>query len=987
MRFTLVRLGIAALMIGTLAGCSGGGGGGGGGTPPVVTPPPPTAAAPSVQVPPGTPVNVAAFTPQQFAALTPVVPEVVVSIASAPQVSFSVTNGAGGPPITGLGSQSKSGTATVASFPNLKFALAKLIPETKSALAGRTLITPSRWVSYIVTTVPSTTTAATATRPTTDNTGTLVDHGNGTYTYTFFRDVTTVAAQVAAMTLTGNNVAADLDDLTFEGNAVHRVSIEISGNAPGTGSNTPTGATTTPGIPITKPANKLFDFVPARVSATSNGAVTAADPSREIVDTQKCNDCHQNLGGFPGASAANVDAEFHGGNRNSTQYCIVCHTDQRKYGRAEATVIPGINGNYDATPDPATPGHLLGNGTYKINGLGVGNLKTHIHKIHMSAGLTKIGYNFGDIAYETACKFPQDVRNCTKCHDGSATSTVQPPNAQGDNWMNVPNRAACGACHDGINFITGTGATLEDKAADVAAFNPVGTTKTGHGGGPQADDAACGFCHAPADINTFHIPVTPPNPANALLPTDVRLAGSPNANTNAASIASNTNRLPVGATKVTYEISSVSLNATRNPVMVFRLLLQNGTAAAAPATFTPFNPALPVGTQEMLPNFMGAPSVYFVYAVPQDGITAPADFNASASSYLRSLWNHTAAGAAAGTLAGPDATTGFYTATITGSTIPANAVMLTGGLGYSYNVTSSLPLTQTNVAGFPTAASTVAGLNPNMPNRTGGLIVIAPNVQKVATGVTGRRAIVDDALCNKCHQELGTFTEDAFHAGQRNDGTTCAWCHNPNRASSGWSADSTSFVHAIHAAAKRTVPFNWHAVSATDGFFTIGYPGILKKCVTCHLPGTFDFSAAGSAIPGTGNNRQVRTVLTGTLVSPSAGDFAFAPATLAPRNVNFGAGFAVDNNGAPTAASTTVANSTNLVTSPIATVCFACHDDALSIAHMQVTGNGTIYAARGTPAAPGVPATGALAKTELCMLCHSSNNISGVGINTVHALP
>lgn len=62
--------------------------------------------------------------------------------------------------------------------------------------------------------------------------------------------------------------------------------------------------------------------------------------------------------------------------------------------------------------------------------------------------------------------------------------------------------------------------------------------------------------------------------------------------------------------------------------------------------------------------------------------------------------------------------------------------------------------------------------------------------------------LFDDAKCNNCHQELGTFTEDAFHAGQRNDGTSCSWCHTPNRASSGWSADSASFVHSIHAGAE-----------------------------------------------------------------------------------------------------------------------------------------------------------------------------------------
>ena len=88
------------------------------------------------------------------------------------------------------------------------------------------------------------------------------------------------------------------------------------------------------------------------------------------------------------------------------------------------------------------------------------------------------------------------------------------------------------------------------------------------------------------------------------------------------------------------------------------------------------------------------------------------------------------------------------------------------------------------------------------------------------------------------------FTAEAFHAGQRNDGTTCAWCHTPNRTSSGWSADSAYFVHAIHAGDKREKPFTWHASAVGKSFADIGYPGILSKCETCHLPGTYDFSAA-----------------------------------------------------------------------------------------------------------------------------------------------
>ncbi len=93
-----------------------------------------------------------------------------------------------GVPVTGLGNTSKSSTATVAGLTNLSFSLAKLVSGTDGS--------PSNWVSYIVTSVPTTTAAAAPSRPSTDNTGTLVDHGDSTYTYTFYRDITPIKSQV-----------------------------------------------------------------------------------------------------------------------------------------------------------------------------------------------------------------------------------------------------------------------------------------------------------------------------------------------------------------------------------------------------------------------------------------------------------------------------------------------------------------------------------------------------------------------------------------------------------------------------------------------------------------------------------------------------------------------------------------------------------------------------------------------------------------------
>jgi OmcA/MtrC family decaheme c-type cytochrome len=865
-----------------------------------------------------------------WAALAPKATVTSVTIAGKPVVNFTVTD-AEGHPVVGLDNTTQSSTATLPGYPNLAFSLAKLVPGTDGS--------PSKWISYIVTTVPTknaTTGAVTPsapTRPGTDNTGTLTSHGDGTYTYEFYRDVTQIKAQVDGMTVSGSNNKADLDDLSYAPNLVHRLTIQISGNAPGTGNNNPSGTASSsypPAVVMSHPLDVIYDFIPA------TGQVVT-DSGRDIVATAKCEECHRKLGGIAGDDPESSAAGFHGGARNDTQYCVVCHTVQRKYGQTEATINPTTLTFTSSKVDV-------------VDGRSVYALPNWVHKIHMGSHLAKQNYQSDIPLNETL--FPQDLRNCTKCHDGSATSTAQ--TKQGDNWKNVPNRLACGGCHDGINFATGMGITIADAQAQRSAANFNGnytptTSFNGfaHGGQSQADDSQCATCHTPGNIDIVHTPVTPPNPASALA-----VVGG-NANTNAAWIASNTSRLPKDAIKVSYEIQSVSRNASKRPVMVFRWL-QNGSPVAINdfATAT-VNPA--TGNKEMWDGFMGSPSAQFVYAVPEDGIAKPADFNASASGYLRKIWDGTASGTGAGTLTGPDGN-GYYTVTLTGVTIPDNAVMLTGGMGYSYNVTSTLPLTQTNLADYP-VSNPVAG----QTNKAGGLIVIAPNQQKVATGYAARRPIVEDARCNKCHQELGTFTEDAFHAGQRNDGTTCAWCHNPNRTSSGWSADSTSYVHAIHAGAKRSVPFNWHAGSPTEGFFDVKFPGVLKECETCHLPGTYDFgaTASASALP----NRLYRTVATGTLSSASASAFTFSP-YITP-DFNYGSGFSVTGAGVPTDAA-----ASTLVTSPIATQCFACHDSDVARAHMQSIGGASIYTPRST----------ALATTETCMVCHATGRIADIKV-------
>jgi len=357
--------------------------------------------------------------------------------------------------------------------------------------------------------------------------------------------------------------------------------------------------------------------------------------------------------------------------------------------------------------------------------------------------------------------------------------------------------------------------------------------------------------------------------------------------------------------------------------------------------------------------------VYFAFAVPQDGNLTPTDFNASVSGYIRSIWNGTAAGSGAGTLTGPDAN-GYYTIRLTGVQIPASATMLTGGVGYTYSLASTPPLVQTNLGDYP--------WTPNVPadgKAQGGLSVPAPNVWKVATGYTGRRSIVDTAKCNACHGALGVTP--TFHAGQRNDGPTCSFCHNPNKTSAGWAAGSKYFIHAIHGGRQRTVPFTWHAATIGSGYDEVEFPGTLNTCTTCHVANTFDFTNATNlaALP----NQELSTVATGKYDSNPLNNstyYTISPYVIADGVTDYGVGFSY--NAATNV--TTQAAGTTLVLSQITGACAACHDSSPAIDHMKANG-GQFYSPRSTVLAPNAP-------QEQCLICHGPGRVAAIGVVHQH---
>ena len=858
--------------------------------------------------------NVAALTPTLWADAKLTGTVTGVTIASPPVVSFKVTDAVGNP-VVGLGATSKNATATLAGYTNLAFSIAKLVPGTNGS--------PSKWVSYIVTTAPTyksatdkTIVPAAPTRPSTDNTGTLVDNGDGSYKYTFYRDITKIKADVAAMTVTAPNVLADLGDLTYDPSLTHRVTVAISGNALGTGSNTADGVTLVTGVAMKNPVNAIYDFIPA-----TGKPVAATDAQREIVKMSACLECHSKFA-------------VHGGGRQDPRYCVVCHTDQRKYGRTEAvTTATGYSGSI-----------------YVIGGRSVFDLPTFIHKIHMGEELMKTGYNAGGVLFNEVT-YPQDQRNCVKCHDGSATAVNK--TAQGDNWKNVPNIAACGACHDGINFATGGGMALNGSYA-------------GHVGGAKADDKLCATCHDAVSIATVnHVAVLPPN-SNSIYANPT----TGNNNTNASSIASVKSNLPAGASQVTWDLKSVTLNASAQPVFTFRFLKDG-----APVVFNTYSAT---GKTELMDNFVGGPSAYLAFAVPQDGITSPSDWNATVSTYVKNVWRGTGknddgtsmSATAAGTLAF-DATSGYYTLTLTGVKIPTTAKMMIGGIGYTYALLTTQPLTQTNVTGYAYNSTT----------KIGGLSVPAPNVTKLVSGTlptgftaaTARRAIVENARCNSCHQALGVFTAKTFHAGQRNDAATCTFCHNVNRVNSGWGVNIKEAVHSIHAAGKRVNKFSWEA-SAGDMYWKVGYPGVLNNCEQCHVPGSYDFSNAtnAAAVP----NLLWTTVATGTVPSPVnvvvTGTETIPGTYWSPfvtAGAAYGSGFAT-NFGLTSTTPYTDAAATTLVSSPITSACASCHDTPTAIAHMK--GNaGHFYDSR-------TVVGNVTANPEACLICHGTGKVADI---------
>lgn len=559
------------------------------------------------------------------------------------------------------------------------------------------------------------------------------------------------------------------------------------------------------------------------------------------------------------------------------------------------------------------------NVTMKLMGRALADFPNMVHKVHYGHKLFYQGYNQFGVNYNHIT-YPQPVANCVKCHDGSATA--KNPTPQGDNWKAMPSRLACGACHDGINFATGNGTTIK------------GGTE-GHVGRAQADDSRCVLCHSAATTPIDHVTVDPTGangrggyPLNTAL--DTPTPGYPSGQGPSIPLASQLN-LPAGVYRMDYELKSATV-ANGTATVIYRVLKDG-----SPVTFN--------ATGQLITGVNGSPNIQLYWAAPADGITTPVDWNGSSTSFTYAELRDALKG---GAQTGPDAQ-GFYTATFP-VTIPAGARHVTAVMSTNYN-------------GF---------VQLNHPAYPQGIRLREPKfLMKVVDGYTARRAVVNADKCNACHGQLGV--EPSFHSGARNNGEGCALCHTPNQATGhvgpnyayggGWSVSSKNMVHAIHAAHMRNEAFTYEATAQNpDGFAEVTYPGILRNCEQCHVAGAYDFSASANAaaVP----NLLWTTEARGNMTNPQAPDTTPQPSIgLAPWIDILGRG-QVDY------------RTDNLVSSPIASSCFGCHDSRAALGHMQQNG-GKLYANASDVTVGGLRANGFI-NTEACMVCHGPGKIAAI---------
>ena len=641
---------------------------------------------------------------------------------------------------------------------NMSFAIAKLVPGTSG--------NPDQWENYIYRTESTANppnnigsngggpVLASAQQPTTDaKVSTQLEYNAEGY-YTY-----TFSTDITDATTRTNGLKGDLTQVTYEPTRTHRIAIQLS---------------YTNGAGETVRANPYFDFT---IDASGN-AVAVTDPgkTRVMTDVTSCNSCHNKLA-------------LHGGGRVDTQFCVMCH---------------------NANNTDANSGHVL-------------DMRTMAHKIHAGKRIAAKGEDYAIWGYASRkadyaeVGFPQDLRNCTKCHTSANANTPQ-----GDNWKNKPSKEACLTCHQ-------PGTSLAPTT--WYAIHITGTAVNSLMGSPAnaaaASNSYCINCHSAA---------------SNWGPEQVHWNQNEK---NAAKYKMNIDSVTYDATNRKATISYYLSDPT-NSNAVYDLVVGCASPTSCSNTTKFGNLRFVLGYQ----NLAGQP-------------TTTSEF---------SSYNNGGSGVNNFAYRGTNNGSNRYTLELT---VPADtATMIAAGtarvVSYGQVIEQELNVI-TRVAKTNPVADNCVNKGATSPNCNLNVSVQHTLKEVALSGtLTPRREIVSNDKCNACHSLLGTASAsniltNAFHGGARDIVEACVICHDSSRISSSVMADGNGFnesfqfkrlVHGIHGGTKRTFPYTRGNTVVGNGFAKDGtplsggpamtpgtvnftsevvFPGHLWDCNTCHV--------------------------------------------------------------------------------------------------------------------------------------------------------
>jgi OmcA/MtrC family decaheme c-type cytochrome len=684
-----------------------------------------------------------------------------ITVNSPPVVSFTVKDSAG-KPVTGLKLSDPADTSACGGS-NVTFAIAKYDGDNWQNLISRQRFDTSTSGQQAVvegTTDPTPATTASA------GVGTL-DEVNGVYTYHFATDVSAPVLMANAVGYASLGRVANNGNLAVkDGHTVHRVALQLCFVDP-----------------VTHATEKVNPYMDFTLGADGKG-VPFKDlqgnlkPAIQVVDRASCNECHQNFA-LHNKDLGNDPTRADFGIYTDPQVCVMCH-------------------------NPGSSDYQTGNAI---------DFKLMVHKFHMGKRLTK-AYTVGTTTAANLL-YPQDQRNCVKCHDASENAAHR--TSHGSNWIAKPSKNACFACHDDYKDAGSKWQTFHAQYANLA-----GMTVT------QPDlipDHICQSCH--------------------------------NALGGVAQTSAKEHEVQEWVRGENYEFKIWGVTKTSNNTLTVEYSVRN------PKTGTDYDIMDPAyqytivntaGTTTTRTFRFGALNMLFGWNTTDyanDGAIGRA-------------WNSscTIAPTASPTC---DATTGLPKAGTAGALTrgqpPAINVMFDPtvqrvGTSNRFRLTSTaLPVDKAT----GTVAVAFQGRVSEKKDANTSWSIPVKNVVSyfaMSGSVVERRQVVSAAKCNACHGRNLAFTNVTTfkpglggHGGSRTDPEVCVICHNGNNPLNGTvvsegqvtqyaeSADFKRMIHMMHIEQGGNYPV-WPKELLTTGSAAGKYAG-LKRCDVCHVNGSY----------------------------------------------------------------------------------------------------------------------------------------------------